>query len=411
MLDKNIRLGSFIRIVHETVLEANEESLISKDNFTWITKKKIINMLLSYIAKVEGIDDLTLNLYANPELENYNHPMISYIVRGERNFDGSIVRNLKKINSEAVINSFKENLSRVEKGFPKEKVVDKIHILVNKSILIESKKYKFKSILKRLNEYRENNLIDLYLATYFYYVLVVVPNKLVDQSASEKLNYMTLKMKECIDSDEFYEFHHRHHDIYFDKENKRIRVKRTESFISYFLIPGSPYSTSFHRTISFLTQEERDKFRVLHFIINGVDYIENVEITPEEVVEDRLKYKAKISLKDIPLAYKYDVMIVSESVEEFPIYELKFTLVSPSKHLKVSATIHSDDKDDFSNKWKVVGNFFTPFLKELIKKGDIKNIVEIPNHYSIECFEWLPAGVGYHLRVRPKDGFWEDCIG
>ena len=132
MLDKNIRLGSFIRIVHETVLEANEESLISKDNFTWTTKKKIINMLLSYVAAVEGIDDLTLNLYANPELENYSYPEISYIVSGERNFDSSIVRNLKKINSETVINSFKENLSRVEKGFPKEKVVNKIHILVNR---------------------------------------------------------------------------------------------------------------------------------------------------------------------------------------------------------------------------------------------------------------------------------------
>ncbi|HEM5982384.1 TPA: hypothetical protein U2B50_000962 [Streptococcus suis] len=151
MLDKNIRLGSFIRIVHETVLEANEESLISKDNFTWTTKKKIINMLLSYVAAVEGIDDLTLNLYANPELENYSYPEISYIVSGERNFDSSIIRNLKKINSETVINSFKENLSRVEKGFPKEKVVNKIHILVNKSILIESKKYKFRELYTSLH--------------------------------------------------------------------------------------------------------------------------------------------------------------------------------------------------------------------------------------------------------------------
>lgn len=407
ILDKNIRFGKFVEIINKSVAET-PLPLFSQEGYYWKNQITIINSLYSFIANINNIDEVTKNAYKNAD--GLTYPGITQIVKGERNIDSDIVKAIKELSSKEVISSLRESFSSNENAFPKEAVVEKIHVFVNKSILITSKDKHFAQLLNKLNNLYSERDFDGFLSYYFYYVITISPNKININKEVNTLNYVTNRMKECIASDEFYEYHHRHHDIYICKQNKTIRVVKTEVFESYFLPPYNPSAKFFERPISFLHSEERDNHEIMQFIINGIDYSDKI-IVKQEDNSGRLKYKKRFILPDIPLAYKYRVKIISESIEKFPVYEMKFTLLSPSKHLKISATINSEeDSSNFIDKWRVSGSFFTAFIKELERNGKNQNVVETPHHYSVECFEWLPAGVGYHLRVRPKDNEWKDVF-
>lgn len=409
MLDENIRFGKFISIIKDSISESENLLFYKENKSSWFKQKRAMNDLLSFIADIEGINPVLKSLYENKNGVDY--PLITQWVTGEKNIDRLTVESLVAVDSKKVIESFENSFRNRDDSFPKGIVVEKINNFINRSIMIEDDDYQFAKQLKKLNCYYSENKVDLYLATYFYYVLAIVPNKITKKQAKEAANYISSRMKKCIEENEFYDYHHRHHDIYICENSKRIRIIKTEEFKSYYLTPSRPSANDFTRKLSFLNEEERSNHEITAFIINGIDYANKLRIEPSEG-EGRLRYKKEFILEDIPKAYRYDVKIVSESIEAFPIYEIKFTLLAPSRHLKVSATIRSfSESTNFSDKWRVSGSFFTAFIKDLEDRGLIRNIVETPHHYSVECFEWLPAGVGYYLRVRPKDKEWENIIG
>lgn len=207
------------------------------------------------------------------------------------------------------------------------------------------------------------------------------------KGASEYQQTIGEHILNAIRGEELLEYDNRIINIYQVQKN-RIRITISTVY-KYLQVKKREFGVDFHAT-----KEQAESYILKSFKINGVDYIDRIEIKKEE--ENRLHFPyhvyGTISTKGIRTP-------VEISVENS--YECSIASFFHSHHLacpcgKISATVYLDDK--LKKNYSIISSVSSPYTmntSDSVKANDIMD----RDAYYISLPNWSPRGAGYSMTL------------
>ncbi|MET3558425.1 hypothetical protein ABID29_001550 [Streptococcus rupicaprae] len=361
-------------------------------HFGWTTQEIAINELFQLF----GVQTLKNNYYVLP-------PQCSLYFQQRKNIPTRLRRFFYQNNhSQESLTAISQELQK-ERNFPTKLVAQKIRCLTfEKHHILEPDDPKIDSdfLCQLIQQQRYAD----YLTWVFFYCLTRLSNT-ETFSNHDLLNseFIQQDFLDQIQRKQFYEFYH--HDIVVIPRmaQRNFKIIHKKSYQTYFPKPSEPQKDYFEFKYSFTQKELLESSRLTSLIINGVEYILEVEAEERYVENDKYPYKVFYRLRSFAHQDSYLVQTEHEYIAPFPIRIKHFKLLSPAKQFKCNVRIQSHQSHKFVLILKQFGDY-NP------NKNNIDMTVPNATMSYFENKNWTFPSSGYSYLIKPRDDFWQECL-